>query len=266
MSEFGFGSARGETINIIPSLGTSAMMEFSMTQLSVSSQPNEVTARKRNRTTGFLETKSKGLDEIIHTVSMTWEAADWAQLGFLHGELPKDSATNLKDIKFATVPASTYTITDPDITATNAASVRVYLTTKGTWGQAISMKNVAVAPAANEEVQVDGAAGTLTFMAALEGAEVGYTFDDPYSAISTIGYESSYESYGDIKLWFNAYGDDDIPSGITYYFPQMTPVVGSLSIDRNASPVTMSVNYEASSVTGRNYPYIILNTEYATAA
>ena len=266
MSEFGFGRIRLETLNPITSIGNSAMLELCITQLTVDSTPTEVTARCRNRDTGFLETKSKGLSELIHNITITWEAQDWAQTAFAHDELPQDSATDNIPIKFATVPATPFTITDADITAANEADVRVYVTKKGTWGQAFSMTNVAIAPASTEEVQVDGTAGELIFDSSLAGAEIAYIVPIPYTAIATIGEEASFESYGDIRLWYTAYGDDDIPEGLTYYFPSMTRNAGPPTIDRANSPITYQTVYEAVSLTGREFPYIVQNTEYGTAA
>lgn len=266
MAEFGNGFFRAETINVIPSLGNRAAFELCYAQLANTAQPTETRARCRNRTTGVLETKSKGLEELIHSLQLTWEAATWGDMQFIHNEFAQDSSTAANDPNFSTVPATTFTIVDPEITAANEATVRVYLPQRESTGLPTFMKLVAIAPAAYDEVQVDGTTNSLIFHSSAEGAEVVYFYDKSYTVIQTIGLETNFEQFGDFQAWFTSYGDFDIPEGLTYYFPRLTFNAGPPVADRNANPATYQKTFESGSVPGREIPYVVYNTDFATAA
>lgn len=266
MTQFGHGSLTIETLNPVPSLGQTLMMELCYAGVAVQSNPTEVQSRCRDRKTGILKTKRKGLNEIIHTVTLTFEHMDWKHLGFFHDELPQDAATATNQTKFVTVPtASPYEITDTDITATTAPNVRAYVTTKGSWGDAIYLKNVSVATADKTQVQVDETTSKLVFHEELAGAEVAYIVDQDYNAIQSIGYNDTWESFGNIEMWFKAFGTEDFDENLAYHFPEMIRTVAPPVINWDQSPITVSVTYEANSVTGRTYPYQIYNPEYAIA-
>ena len=267
MTKFGHGSLICETLNPIPSLGQTLMMELCYAGIAVQSNPTEVQSRCRDRNTGVLRTKRKGLNEIIHTVTLTFEHMDWKHIGFFHDELPQDAATSVNQTKFITVPTATpYEVTDVDITATTAPNVRAYVTTKGSWGDAIYLKNVTAAPIDKTEVQVDETNSKLVFHESLAGAEVAYIVDQDYSAIQTIGYNDTWESFGNLEIWFKAYGKEDFEEGLVYHFPEMIRTAAPPVINWDQSPITVSVTYEANSVKGRVYPYEIYNAEFATAA
>ncbi len=266
MAEFGHGFLRLETLNIITSLGNPAALELCYAQLANTAQPQETRARCRNRTTGVLETKSKGLQELVHSLQITWEAATWADLQFAHNEIAQDSSTAVNDPNVADVPATTFTIVDPEITTANEASVRAYLPQRESGGLPQLMKKVAVAPAARDEYQVDGASNSIIFHSTAEGAEAVYFYDKSYTAIQTIGLETNFERFGDFQAWFTSYGDGDIPEGITLWFPRLTFNAGPPVVDRNNSPATYQKTFESPSVSGRDIPYVMYNRDFATAA
>lgn len=272
MAIFGHGDAIIETKSIVPSLGHTLMQELCYAQLSVSTQPTEVKARCRDRKTGQLVTKRTGLSEVVHTVTLTLEHIDWKHMGFLHDELPADAAISKNTNKEITVPSNqtgVFTVTDTDITATNESGIRAYVSEKGTWGDAIYLKrtaDAATAPAAKDEFQVDGTNNQIVFHEELAGARILYKLDEPFSAIQSIGTNETWESFGNIELYFTAYGEDDFAEGLTYYFPELVRTAAPPVFNYDQSPVTATVTFEANSLKGRKYPYEILNEEYSTAA
>jgi hypothetical protein len=269
MALFGYGDGIMETKKPIPSLGHTLMMELCFAQLAVATQPTEVKARCRDKKTGLLVTKRTGLSEIVHTVTLTLEHTDWKHMGFLHDEIPADAATSINRNKEITVPSSQtapYEVTDPDITATNAEGVRAYVSEKGTWGDAIYLKRVNAAPANKKEFQVNGATGKIIFHQDLKGARILYKLDEPYTAIQTIGETETWEAFGDVQLWFTAYGEDDFAEGLVYHFEQLVRTAAPPVFNYDQSPITATIAFEARSSKGRKFPYEIYNAEYSTAA
>ncbi|NES91867.1 hypothetical protein [Okeania sp. SIO2B9] len=267
MTQFGHGSLIIETKNIVPSVNQTVSMELCYAGIAIASNPTEVQSQCRDRKTGFLVTKRKGLSEIIHTVTLTFQHGDWQHMGFFHDEIPTDASGNVRKSEFINVPSTApFEVVDANITAQNAAQIRAYLTEKGTWGDAGFLQNVNAAPSAVKEVQVDEVNSKLVFDQALAGAEVGYFYDKSYAPIQTIGASDAPENYGDISAWFKSFGDDDFDSGLAYYFPNLIRNRVPPTIDFNASPMTVSVTYEATNTKGRLFPYEIYNEEYATAA
>lgn len=272
MALFGHGDAVIETKDPIPALGHTLLQELCYAQLSVATQPTEVKARCRNRKTGLLVTKRTGLSEIVHTVTLTLEHTDWKHMGFLHDEIPVSTATSINRNKDVIVPSDQTTpfeVTDADITATNAAGIRAYVSEKGVWGDAMYLKRTAdntTAPADKTKFQVDDTNSKLVFHQDLAGARILYKLDEPYSAIETIGVAETWQAFGNIEMWFTAYGKDDFEEGLVYHFPEMVRTAAPPVFNYDSSPVTVTVTFEANSANGRNFAYEIYNPELATVA
>ena len=265
MSFFGIGDLVVETLNPIASLGHTALFELCITQLATASNPTETRSQCRDPKSGQLVTKRKSVGEVIHTVTITATHYDWQSLGFFHGEIPTDVARDINKNVRVTVPAG-LTITDTEIDATNADTVRAYVTEKGTWGDAQIIKIVSAAPTSKYEVQVDGATSTITFHADLEGASIIYKYKEAYAPIQSIGATDTFERYGDLEMWYTAKGEDDFSEGVVYHFPKLVASVTPPTIDFSQSPATISVSFEASGNYGRGFPYELYNPELAIAA
>ena len=272
MALFGHGDAIIETKNPLASLGHTLMQELCYAQLSVATQPTEVKARCRDRKTGLLVTKRTGLSEVVHTVTLTLEHTDWKHMGFLHDEIPASSATSINRNKDLIIPSNQttpYEVTDVDITAQNADTVRAYVSEKGIWGDAMYLKRTAdnaTAPADKTEFQVDDTTSKIVFHQDLAGARILYKLDESYTAIETIGVNETWSAFGDIEMWFTGYGQNDFAEGLIYHFPEMVRTAAPPVFNYDQSPVTATVTFEANSLRGRKFPYEIYNPEYSTAA
>lgn len=272
MSIFGSGDAIIQTLNPIASLGETRMQDLCFLNIATASQPTEVKSQCRDPKTGYLVTKRKGVSEIIHTVTITANHYDWQALGFFHDEIPSDFAGSINLNKRISIPAgltAAYELTDPDLVAANAASVRVYVAEKGVWGDARALKRTAdntTAPTDGTEIQIDSANNKLVFDQSLAGAPIVYKLDDPYTSIQSIGASAVWESFGDIEMFATFFGTGDFAEGIQAHFPQLIKTPAPPVIDLTQSPATITVTYEGNSVDGRAFPYRLHNKEYSTAA
>lgn len=272
MTFFGSGDAIIETLNPIASIGETKMQDLCFLNLATASQPTEVKSQCRNRKTGFLETKRKGVTEIVHTITITANHYDWQALGFFHNEIPQAVASNLNVNKVVQIPSgltAPFEITDPDIVAANADSVRGYITEKGVWGDARSLKRTAdstTAPSDGTEIQIDDANSKIVVHQSLGGAYILYKLDEPYLAIQTIGVASTWEAFGDIEMFATLYGTEDFAEGIQVHFPTLIRTPAPPVLDLTQSPATVTITFEGNSVDGRPFPYRLLNPEYAVAA
>ena len=271
MSIFGSGDAMVETIDVVPSLGETRMQDLCFQNIAVQSQPQEVQSQCRDPKTGFLVTKRKGVTEITHTVTITATHYDWQALGLFHDEIPSDVTGNINLNKRITIPTgltAPYVLTDPDIIAANLASIRVYVTEKGVWGDARALIRTAApgtAPIDGTEVQIDDATNSLTFDPSLAGASILYKLDDAYAPISSIGVNTVWESFGDVQMWATLFGTGDFAEGIRIHFPRLIRTPAPPTIDFSQSPATITVTFEAYTADGRAFPYRLYNPEFGIA-
>lgn len=134
---------------------------------------------------GIMQTVAGAISGETFTLSLTYQFNDWINLQLLFGELAStESGVDLPVAKAAEVPTG-LVITDTDIDAGSAASVIVTNVTDG-----VLMEVVGVAPAAINEVQVDGTTGELTFFTGMAGKTVEYVVDVTYTSIEAIGVAS----------------------------------------------------------------------------
>ena len=200
--------------------------------------------------------------EESNSLKLAHEFLDWDHLGFAYDELPQVSSNVPSPIwKTGTVPASApYEVTDADITASTASGVLVYITSRGTWGEAGPAKKGTTNPNAGEFV-ADGANTKLIFHESYAGATFTYQVWKTNATIETIGREDTADSYGRMEFWGKGYGPF-FPNGIDLHFHDITRA-GTPSITSDDVP-KFEIEFTANTPPGKRTPYEFLNPATAT--
>lgn len=201
---------------------------------------------------GVRQVTAGEISEETYTLTITAEFNDWTSLQIYYDELAQNSANVVvPQVKVATIPAGGV-ITDTDITAANAESVKAYISTRGSFGNRIFLKVVNAAPAAGE-VQVDGAANTLTFPAALVGAVVTYIVDVTFTSMETLVLETVADRVGRMQFAGLVYGTE-LANQMLIRIPSISrTTVPTLTI--NGDVTTLVTEYRANVLPGRRRPY-----------
>lgn len=184
--------------------------------------PDNQVAEAKCWQNGRIVNAASQITEETWSLSVTTEFLDWTNLQWSLDEIAQQSASiPLPLVKAARVPVGGV-ITDPDITALNVDTVRVYFDSRTTANpQRFYFNAVTGAPAAATEVGVDGAAGTLTFDASLEGSTIQYVVEKLYASIETIGVEAQFDRFGTMS-WTGVISGTENPRGIGVYLPNIT--------------------------------------------
>lgn len=197
-----------------------------------------------------------------YTLTLSFEYLDWFHMGFAYDEMPQTSSNvTLPIIKKGTVPSTApYEITDADITATTEASVQVYISSRGSWGEAGPRRKGTTTPNAGEFV-ADGAATKLIFDASDAGAPVQYIVNKTYATIESIGHEISADNFGKLAFLGDGYGPE-FPSRVRIYLPNLTrSSIPSLVTD---DVPKFEIQFEANVPAGSRTPHRIYNLATAT--
>jgi hypothetical protein len=134
------------------------------------------------------------------SLNNTFQAIDGAVVELMFREMKKTTTSyKFKRQYPGTVPASAaYTITDSKLVGLAVADVRVAISPTSNYAHTF-LKVVTIAPASANEVQLDNAAGTLTFHSAQAGRNFTMELNESYANIDTIGIESSYTAVNTVS-------------------------------------------------------------------
>lgn len=205
-----------------------------------------------------IDVASRITSEMFNLV-LTYEYIDFQTLGLLYGELPQDVIAALPTSKSVIVPSG-LTVTESDINANNAASVRLYNETDAKF-----MTLAAATPGVNEYA-IDAANGQITFNAAQEGATVFYKYDKQYTSIEAIG-------SGLIGNQFDSLSNLNF-TGVVYSAASSEPYVLQIDrLERTETPsftlagdrAEVSITYKLIAPPGRRKPFTLYKLEGSTA-
>lgn len=236
------GSLRGEDL-IMPA----CIAEF---ELSADSN----FAEAKCLTDGKLQVEVADILEENYTLTLSYEYMDWNTMQVAYNELAQvQGSVALPVVKTAVVPAGGV-ITDADITAASEPSVKAYITIGK---ERIFANKVTSAPAAKNEVQVDGTAGALTFFGPdAIGAIVTYVVNKTYTNVESIGVGAP-NQLGRLQFSGLVYG--------TEFSEPMLLVLKSISrisvptLTINGDLATLQVEYRASIAPGSRSVYQLYN-------
>lgn len=192
-------------------------------------------------------------------LSLTFEYVDWTTMQFVFDEIAKPADSIVwGEVRVVQVPLVTpFEITDPDITAVNAAAVSAYLSSKGSYGKPKFLKNtLAVAPANTKEVSVVGTTGKLVFNSGLAGAYV--TYQVPVTkTVESIGVAPVFQRFGALQFAGVGYTTETSnPIGIV--IPQITRV-GAPTMTVNGDKAVFTVEFDATVPSGSRSVYNFFN-------
>lgn len=142
-------------------------------------------------TDGILQTVASAINAEDFMIDLTYEFLDWTTLQLLYGELATSGGAVVPTSKSASITQVATPLATPDITAANAASVKVYDQTKG-----VFLTLAATSATVNaDEFFVDGTASTIKFNASQTGSTVSYRYDKIYTNIQSIGAGQAGQAY-----------------------------------------------------------------------
>lgn len=262
MAIFGHGETYVRTINDPNTIAESVFIRFEDSALNLQVDSDELEAQAWQR--GVLSTKRTAIGTRTYTLTLTAQFANWSHLQFALDEFSTNSGTQVvNQLIETTVPETApYEIIDTNITVANEPDVRVYITERGSWGEAKYRAVTGSAPSVGE-VQVDTTGTKLVFNAADAGASVAYISPTSYTTIETIGVNGNPDQYGSVELWFKAYGDVDYPDGLWIHFPLLTRK-GDPSLDFSDPPLNLEITFGALVPSGQRIPYEIFNPAVST--
>ena len=209
------------------------------------------------------------INEKVYTCTLSFERIDWNTIELAFGEFATGASgqdLTLPQLKSATVDTNGEVV-DTDITASNAASIRVYLATPGSGSSAIRgyLEKVGAAPTADTEVQVDDANTKLVFTTDNAGSIVQYSIDKTYTSIDAIGLPSGGAvnglAYDNITFSGVLFGTESV-NGYQIILPKLTRI-SQPALSVTGDLVTLEVQYRAEVPAGGREPYKLYRLDSA---
>lgn len=224
------------------------------------------TRKSQKQVAGVRRDQSSATGTITDTLTFRINDIDWGQLQFAMGNFAK-TITNIEVplLKYSVVPgaADSHTITDSDITAATAEDIYVYVNSSGGWGQPTPLAPAASSPPGPGEYFVDGAAGTITFNLAEDGATISYTVIRTYSTGEQLGGAGLATKLGSFSFRGKIYSTKPA-AGYYIDFPMVT-LDGRPSLDFSADVPQLEITATPATPNGWDEPFRLINAATLSA-
>lgn len=226
--------------------------------------PQQASARVRNRR-GFLTTAAQEVTAEEYTCQIGFEELRWNVLELLNNQMStSEPGVSLPQEIYGVVPSTPHTVSNAGFVAANAATTRVSITNKGSWGPPRSNLSVsAVADSADPDT-VEIANGSITFDSSYEGADYFAQIFKSYT-VRSLGVTTNPTYIGEMSLWFKAMSDE-YPDGCRVHVPRLTRATETAPMDFNQAPVSAVLQFGIITQTNNPMPWRIYNMNDAVAA